>query len=444
MKRSKLWLKILHSFWFLPALYIIAAIILALVTVHIDFTFTEKEWKTIVPDVLVPDAELSAKLLSSLTTATLTMTTISFSTIMVVLTTFSGQFSPRTLQNFVSDRAAQNILAIFISGFIYDLVAFLQLKTPGEESLFVTPTLAVFIAVLGAAAFIYFINLVAKLVQVNHLINRLTTDAIKTINNLDHDIKRFQQHPAQTEPLPFDEKSTKENTITAKQAGYIDIIDFSTLMKYIQSDNITVWLNVYLGDYVVTGMQLLSYSQDPEQPVSNIEKYRSCIKVSWERTGVQDIEFEIQKLVEIALRAISPSTNDPNTAINCINRIGEIFIYLGNKKWLHPELIDNQKQERLTIKQHDFSYYLHKAFFQIRHYAKEDVSVTTAILNACKLIAGQTPANVHETIWEFANYIVDGFNKEVLLPQDENFLNHEFNRIAEITGHDANSKHENS
>src|SRR5699024_11002263 len=146
-------------------------------------------------------------------------------------------------------------------------------------------------------------------------------------------------------------------TITANKAGYIDLIDFSTLMKFIQNDNITVRLNVYLGDYVVTGKQLLSYSQYPHQHITNVKIYQNCIKVSWERTGIQDIEFEIQKLVEIALRAISPSTNDPNTAINCINRLGEIFILLGNKKWLRPELIDNQEQQRLTIKQHDFSYY---------------------------------------------------------------------------------------
>lgn len=436
MKRTKIWLDLLHSFWFLPALYSIAGVVLAIVTVNIDFLFSEKELKSIAPDVFVPDAELSAKILSALTTATLTMTTITFSTIMVVLTTFSSQFSPRTLQNFIADRKSQNILAIFISGFIYELVAFLQLKSPGEESLFLTPVFAVLIAILGASAFIYFINHVAKLVQVNHLINRITADAIKTIDHLDHDVRRFQEDYKQNDSPDFEEETAEEGIITAKQAGYIDLIDFNALMKFIKRDNIKVRMNVYLGDYVVTGMQLLTYYQDPDKPAIRKEKYRNCIKVSWERSGVQDVEFAIQKLVEIALRAISPSTNDPNTAINCIYRIGEVLIHLGNKRWLHPELIDNEREQRLIIKQHDFSYYLYKTFYQIRHYAKEDVSVTTAILNVCKLIAGNTPVNIHHTIWEFANYIDAGFSKKVLQPQDESFLNHEFDRIAEITGHD--------
>lgn len=387
--------------------------------------------------MLVSDAKLVVKLLSTLATATLTMTTITFSTIMVVLTTFSGQFSPRTLQNFIADRRTQNILAIFVGGFVFDLAAFLQLKSPGKESLFVTPILAGIIAIIGVGAFVYLINHVAKLVQVNNLIDRLTKEALETIDNLDDDIRQLQKDPWQGQLANFDAQAAEEGTITAKRAGYVDLIDLSTLMNYIKKDNITVSMNVYFGDYVVTGMKLLSYSQDPDHPVTDIEKYRSCVKVGSERTGVQDIEFEIQKLVEVALRAISPAVNDPHTAINCINRIGQILIKLGNKEWLRLEFYDTKKQQRLTIKQHDFSYYLYTAFFQIRHYADEDVSVTTAILNVLKLIAENAPTNVHDTIWEFAEYIIAGFKQEVLLSLDEEFLNHELYRIALITGHEV-------
>ncbi|UOQ91539.1 DUF2254 domain-containing protein [Halobacillus shinanisalinarum] len=443
MKRTNLWQNTLQSFWFLPALYGIVSIVLAIVAVNIDFSLTGKELKTIVPAVLVPDSKLVVKLLSTLTTATLTMTTITFSTIMVVLTTFSGQFSPRTLQNFIADRKVQNILAIFVGGFVYDLVAFLQLKSPGKESLFVTPILAGMIAIIGVAAFVYLINHVAKWVQVNNLINRLTLEAIETIDHLDNDIRRYQEDSRQEWSPNFDAQTAEEGTITTKQPGYVGLIDFGTLMNYIEKDDITVRMNVYLGDYVVTGMKLLSYSQDPDHPVTNIDKYRSCVKVGVERTGVQDIEFEIQKLVEIDLRAISPSTNDPHTAINCINRIGEILIQLGNKEWLRPELYDTQRQQRLTIKQHDFSYYLYKAFFQLRHYGNEDVSVTTAILHVLKLIAGHAPTNLHDTIWKFAEYIFSGFNQEVLLPLDEDYLKHELYQIAEMTGHEVTEEMNN-
>ncbi|MBB6450239.1 putative membrane protein [Geomicrobium halophilum] len=436
MKRTKLWIMIQQSFWFLPVIYGIISIVLAIASTQIDFSFTEDELKTIAPAVLVPDTDLGVELLSTLTTVTLTMTTITFSTIMVVLTTFSSQFSPRTLQNFISDRKTQHILAIFIGGFIYHLVAFLQLRSPGNESILLTPVLAGVIAIIGVAAFVYFINHVAKFIQVNNLINRLTKEALTTIGRLNDDVRRYQKDPRQNDFSNINSQQ-EEGKITAKHAGYINLIDFSMLMNYIEQDNITVRMNVYVGDFVVTGMTLLTYYQAPDHPITNTEKYRACVKVGTERTGVQDIEFSIQKIVEIALRAISPSTNDPHTAINCINRIGEIFIKLGNKEWLQPELYDSQQQQRLTIKHPDFSYYLYKAFFQIRHYGNEDVSVTTAILNVLKLIAANTPSNLQETIWKFAMYVYEGLNKEVLLSLDKSYLKSELYQIAEVTSHDV-------
>ena len=42
-----------------------------------------------------------------------------------------------------------------------------------------------------------------------------------------------------------------------------------------------------------------------------------------DRTPKQDIAFAIRQLVEVALRALSPGVNDPFTAVECINRLGE-------------------------------------------------------------------------------------------------------------------------
>src|SRR5690625_7792040 len=108
MKYSTNWFKITHSFWFLPIVYIFISIILAIVTVQIDFSFNNQTLKSSIPEVLLTDAELAAKLFSTLSIATLTMTTITFSLIMLVLTTFTGQFSPRSIQTFISDRMTQN------------------------------------------------------------------------------------------------------------------------------------------------------------------------------------------------------------------------------------------------------------------------------------------------------------------------------------------------
>ena len=438
MKQTRLQQNLIHSFWFLPTIFGIVSILLAVTAVNIDFLLSDEQLKAIAPSVLIPDGELTAKILSALTTATLTMTTITFSTIMVVLTTFSSQFSPRTLQNFIADRKTQSILAIFIGGFLYQLVSFLLLKSPDGQSLLFTPVMAVLIAILGAGAFIYFINHIAKLVQVNHLVHRLTTEARKTIDHLDQEVEQYEKNSEGKVDFAFEENQT-QRTIIAKQPGYIDLINFGELTKQINRDQIQAKMKVFLGDYVVEGTHLLSYYQKDEHQSIVAEKYRNCIKISWERSGSQDVEFAIQKLTDIVVRAISPSTNDPNTAINCINRIGEVLIYLGNKPSQQPKDKKQQRKKDFQIKQHDFSHYLYKAFFQICHSSKEDVSVAVSVLSVCNLIAKNIPTNLHPVLWDFATYVDAVFNKEVLQPQDQQFYYKELNQIAEITGNEQKS-----
>jgi uncharacterized membrane protein len=49
------------------------------------------------------------------------------------------------------------------------------------------------------------------------------------------------------------------------------------------------------------------------------------------RTLVQDVEFAIDQLVEVTVRALSPGVNDPFTAISCIARLGAALCTLAEK-----------------------------------------------------------------------------------------------------------------
>lgn len=437
MKYSTNWFKITHSFWFLPIVYIFISIILAIVTVQIDFSFNNQTLKSSIPEVLLPDAELAAKLFSTLSTATLTMTTITFSMIMVVLTTFSGQFSPRTLQTFISDRMTQNVLAIFISGFTYDIIVFFQLKSPNTKVLFISPIIAVIIAIIAAIFFVLYINHIAKMVQVNNLINRLTKEALQIVKQLDKDMVRLQKNNKQNSTHTNHEITKEPITLTANKTGYVDLIDFNSLLRLAKKHVASIKIEVYLGDYVITGSKLLTFEQYADNPLGEKNKYLHAIQLGAERTGVQDIEFAIQKLDDIILKALSPATNDPTTAINGINRIGQILVSLSHKNWTHHDANKQPVLERLTLKQRDFSFYLYKAFFQVSYSSNDDVAVTESILSTLKLIAQHAPSNLHETIWNYGKYVWAGFRKETLLDLDESFLKQTLTDLAQATNHNV-------
>ena len=87
---NKMWMQLLK--------YIFLSVLLALLIILIDT-------KTIVgldyiPKIFLTSVDLAKEILSTLTGSLLTITTFTFSTIMVVLTMYSSDFSPRVVNNF--------------------------------------------------------------------------------------------------------------------------------------------------------------------------------------------------------------------------------------------------------------------------------------------------------------------------------------------------------
>src|SRR5699024_11834981 len=95
------------------------------------------------------------KFYSTLVTSIFTMTTLSFSLIMVFLTTYATQFSPRILQNFMKSKFTQHVLGIYCSGFIY---ALLLLFLIDYSEPFIGPIMMVLLALINLGAFVYFIH----------------------------------------------------------------------------------------------------------------------------------------------------------------------------------------------------------------------------------------------------------------------------------------------
>lgn len=430
MNRSKTWLRIRQSFWFLPALFGVLSFILVIGVTIVDFSFSKGQLQNVVPKFAITNSKLSITLLSTMLQSILTMMTISFSTIMVVLTTFSGQFSPRTLQNFVSDQKTQYVIAIFVSGVVYNLFTLLVMKPSNHGSLLMIPIISVLIGLLCVAAFVFFINHVSKWVQVNHLIDKLTEEAVETIKRVYKETEEFQIEDGHEDDSLHTEG--KEHIIVGKNAGYVGLIDLNHLIRQAKKDDVSIRFQVNIGDYVMDGTPLFIYwksDQDKEVDESN---YRRSLKLRVERTGVQDIEFGIQKLVEIALRAISPGINDPHTAINCINRIGTILNEVSQNHEVRRYLYDSEGVPRVEMKHSDFSHFLYKGFYQIRHYGKEDVSVTIAILHVLKLLAETVHSSFRKNVFEFADYIYAGFDQNVLVGRDKAYIQQELNKLKEL------------
>ncbi|MUK88029.1 DUF2254 domain-containing protein [Ornithinibacillus sp. L9] len=428
MTRIKVWMiRIRDSFWFVPAIYSFISLILAVVFHHVDeWMVGEGNYK--LPRMLVISDEIARGLYTSLVTAILTMTTISFSVIMVVLTTYSSQFSPRTLQDFMQSKVTHHVLGVFCFGFMFALI---NLVLIGTHDTIIGPILMVIISIFCLAFFIYFIHHAARWLQVSSLIEYIHYDSSRVIKDF-FNKKEFGEFEMWDESELRRLKRLPHHVLQAKNAGYIQKIEWQSLVNWARLNDCVIDLRQQIGDYVTKDLPIVTvYSAYDSLELEPIREY---IIIGSERTDLEDIEFNIQKLVEIAVKAVSPSINDPDTATDCINRIGSVLTDLGNGFKEIPYLTDKKNDLRVIRKTKPYENYLYKSFYQILYYGKEDVSICYSLLEVLyKMSISSKDYAIRRKIWAFHYYIVNSIDWDSLQDLDRQHVESIYRKLKEVS-----------
>ncbi|HLR54577.1 MAG TPA: DUF2254 domain-containing protein [Pseudogracilibacillus sp.] len=426
MNRIKIWIDTRDSFWFVPLLYSISAIILVLL-VNITDTWILSYVDQQLLQPITTEKAVAVWLYGSLVTAILTMTTISFSTIMVVLTTYSAQFSPRTLQDFMRSRVTHQVLGVDCFGFIF---AVINLVLVDKQPLITGPILMSAIAIINLAFFVYFIHYSARWIQVNNLVVKIRRDTSKVIHQA-YKKEEYKEYQTWDEEEIKRFKQLSKTIVRAPISGYVQFIANNSLVKWSKQHNIILDMQVQMGDYVPAGFPIFyMYSETPGLKIDEKE-IKNKIVIGNERTDIADVEFMLQKLVEIALRAISPAINDPHTAINCINRIGTTLSELSNDYKEVYYLADHDENLRILQYPKIFEDYLYKSFYQLIHFAQEDVSIYYSLIEVLYKLALISKPDIKQRVWNFHYFIVDAINWDNLSPLNYEYLFRVYNKLKQ-------------
>ncbi len=176
MKLHHWWQEKRSSFWFVPALMVLDAVVLATVLITVDATVdlhAVERW----PLVFGAGAAGARGLLTAVAGSMITVAGVVFSITLVALSLTSSQYTSRVIRNFMRDRVNQIVLGVFVGIFAYCLVV-LRTIHGGDEGAFV-PALAVLagliLAFVGIAFLIYFIHYISMSIQASSIIARAAT-----------------------------------------------------------------------------------------------------------------------------------------------------------------------------------------------------------------------------------------------------------------------------
>ena len=363
-------LAVRSSYWFVPSVMALAAIILGGAMVWLDVRLGT-DWINGVSWYQQIGVDGAREVLSTIAGSMITVAGVVFSITIVALSYASSQYGPRVLTNFMTDRGNTVTLGTFIATFLYCL-AVLRTIHGGDEDF--VPQLSVFLALLLAvcsiAVLIYFIHHVPQTIHINHVVARIGEQLIEDAK------KRF---PAMIgEGMADDDSSLplsgqRWTTVTSDATGYIQSIDEEALMHLAIRQDVLVRLRYRPGDFLMQGRGLAEVSPAGRLADEASDKLRQCFTVGNKRTPENDIMFLVSELVEIAARALSPGINDPMTAVTCLDWVGAGGSEFASRQLPRRVRVDDHNMPRIIAIPVSFRDYLDRSFGRLRHYVAADV-----------------------------------------------------------------------
>ncbi|MFJ6171751.1 DUF2254 domain-containing protein [Curtobacterium sp. NPDC092190] len=322
--------RIRESFWFLPAVLGVVAIVAAQLLVTLDREVLDGR----VPAVPFLDA-LSAgggrSILTTIGTAMLTVAGTSFSITISVLATTSSTYGPRLVRNFTADRANQLVLAAFTSTFLYAMVVLRTVHTDVDDGDPFVPVVAIHVAVLLAVldvgVLVFFIHHIASSTQITSLQRQVQTDLRAAVDEAyrDGDDDRRTIAPV---VVPEDGWSA----VRAAADGSVQSVEWRALTAWAGRNDRLVDVVATPGRYVIQGDVVVRVRADggsrPTVDTATARTLRAAVVLGTARTPVQDVEFALQQLVEIAVRGLASGSNDPYTAVSALDMATPVLVPL--------------------------------------------------------------------------------------------------------------------
>lgn len=334
--------------WLVPSIAALLAAMAALVMMWID-----AHVDALGLPIDVGSASARA-VLTSISGAMISFTALVFSVTMLVLQLASAQLSPRVTRSFLRDRFNQSVLGLFVATFVYSL---LLLASVTPESVPQLGVLGAIGLVLSAVlAFVVYIDHMAQSIRPTSIMDAIADETRSTIDHLYPSVDDASDLTASSQAREAASRAVspkgKNDSFVAwsDASGYIQAIDEGSLLKFAERQAADVELQVGVGHFLAPGIELLRLRDGASRSMTTSEAdLDDCFHLGPERTMSKDPEFGFRQLVDVALRALSPSLNDPTTANQVIDRLHELLRHLQTRRITSPRIVEHDDGRTVVI-----------------------------------------------------------------------------------------------
>lgn len=369
---------VLQSIAFYPVLISVLYGAAAVVSLKIDSSELVAQLKEDASYLFIQDYDTVRAMLSTFIGGIISLTVFSFSMVMVVLSQASSNFSPRLLPGLISNKKNQIILGIYVGTLLYCTLILLSLGAYGSDSSAVglSAMLAALMSILCIVLFIYFINSISSAIQIHNIIDDIYQRCTSYLED------ELQEKDTSKIALQYIDTDGWKTIVTEK-TGYFRGFDRMLMSSSVKEDDNQIAIVPYLNEHIWKGDVALRVKGDISEDAH--KNLLFCMDISSDRHEDDNGIGGMIKLMEIAVKAMSPGISDPGTAIGAVNKLGSLLATF--LRFPHMVSTTFDQGQMILIRKNIPAEELMRILVQpIRLYSKQDSTVMYELIKALQFI----------------------------------------------------------
>jgi uncharacterized membrane protein len=241
----------------------------------------------------------------------------------------------------------------------------------GDDEGFV-PGLAIVVAyvliVVCIMVLVLYVNHIGQSLRVASLIDSVGDETRALIDKL------YPSHASETDGRRETPHGRPVQVITAPDGGVLYRIDHDELIEHARQVDGTLVLLPHIGDFVPEGAPALELYGDGAK-LDGRDVMRS-LAFGKERTLHQDLAYGFRMLVDVAVRAVSPTMGDPTTAVQALDRLHDCLRQLATRPFHSGLHHDADGRLRLVEPTLTWEGYVRLAVDELRSYGDQSLQLT--------------------------------------------------------------------
>lgn len=288
-----------------------------------------------------------------------------------------GRFGSRVLRIYGRRSADRWVVAVFAFAATFVLIEQFQLRRldPSSAAPVAGLVVSVVLLVVAGTTLIWYISSVIKWFRVDRTVARVVEAEHQALRSVARARARDGSVPAS---IP--ERPATTTDLLAPSSGHLAEVDTDTILQVCGNIAALVVITDPLGAPVVENQPIgWVTGRDPRGELPPQTHIAHRLDISGTRELLHSVEFGLFALVDIAIMALSPAVNDPNSAVEVIEEMSFLFTEIAQVPLGPYAVPDTESWPRVVVYARSFGELVELATAQIVLYGIGDPNVELAL-----------------------------------------------------------------